>query len=337
MTIKKVAQGILDSPKTLIIDTEDSTDYIQDARRIRVFGLLPPVRYVDGVWETTPLLERGITDGNGNPIPAYSYVEAVEWVKENWETLPYENLAVDTLNNFVDWIDDYMLQEIKALDAESREPKYQDITSIAEVEFSMGYAKSRNKVQEKILELVDIVRNSGQLLLTIQMENTITIRSGKNVIAQQRMSGIPDKLSKWLTGHAETICLLQRQADSTGAIKYIATFDGVGESILGSRLDPLKGKAITFAKEGIRSLYNQMLKLLQSQASEDKSEYVDGSPVQIVRPDYSRFKPGSIHLITGHPKSGKSTVVAGWGNSSITTKEKEESDAQSTDSAPSTV
>ena len=317
-----------DGPLTLILDTESGSDYASGAHRICIDCLIPPQRENEsGIIEIVPRIERGRVDKDGNPVESWSYVEAVDYLHDNWDNLPYKNLAIDTLNNFVDWTNEYMVQVIKALDAESKDPKYQDITDISEVEFSVGHSKVRVKVQEKLLELIDMVRRSGQLLLGIQMENTITIRSGKQVIPQQRMSGIPDKLTKWLTGHAETICMLQKQIDSNGNIKYVATFDGTGESIMGSRLDPLKGKAITFSKKGVRSLYSQMRDLM-SAYEKPKEDIADkpmsNGPIEAVVPDYSCFRPGTMHIICGQPKSGKTTVISGWGIYNTREQEKEE-------------
>ena len=302
-------------PELLILDTEASSDYIPGAHRIHIHSLIPPmVKDDNGEWQIVPLTERGLVDQEGKPTEAWSYYEAVNYLKDNWDKLPYKHLAIDTFNNFVDWVNDYILQEIIALDAQSKVPKYQEATDISEIEFAVGTAKARAKIQEKITELLSLVSGTGQLLLGVQLENTITIRSGKQVIPQQRMSGIPDKLSKWLTGHAETIVSLQRSVSDSGNTIHTASFDGQGESIMGSRLDPLKGKTLIFAKRGEHSLYSQMRELMDNYDNKEVIPDLETQgPITVARPDYTQFRNGSLHLVCGQPKSGKSTVIADWG------------------------
>lgn len=303
-------------PPCLILDTEGSTDHIPGVHRIPLYSLLPPQREVDGIWEIIPLNERGVQDDNGNPVEAWSYYEAIEYLKANKDNIPYSHIGIDTLNNFVDWVNEAVLEEIKAVDADSRDPKYQDATDISEIDFGVGTAKSRGKVSSRVVELLNLLTSVGQLVCTVQMENTIAIRAGNQVIPQQRLSGIPDKLSKWLTGHAETICHLQKKIDPNGTVQYTASFDGSGESIMGSRIDALKGKTLSFAKDGPRSLYSQMRALMDAyEAEQPRHPIVDGEgPVQVARPNYKNgFASGTLHLICGQPKSGKSTSLAGWG------------------------
>jgi hypothetical protein len=295
-------------PATLVLCTEvGGADYVRSANSVSMIGLFPP-EVEDSSSPTgyreVPPIERGAVDENGNPYEVYAFVEVLDWLKENWKTLGYKNLAIDPFDNFVQWVDEFTLETIKAADKDAKEPKYQDATHISEIEFAVGTSKSRAKVQEKVLELLDIVRNTGCLLLPCHLENTITIRAGKQVIPQQKISGVPDKLARWLNGMAETICYLQKTEDG----KYTASFDGYGETLMGSRLEPLKGKTVQFSKSGKFSLYNQLLSLMRSYDPGEEQPEVTPAISPKRKPRAKAEKPVSESLGSEQPAAAKEEI-----------------------------
>lgn len=249
------------SKSVLVLDIDDGTDHINDVNRIKVYSLLPPLKELEnGDWEIIPPLERGILDNDGKPTEAWSYIEAIDYIKENWHTLGYDSIAIDTVDAFLNWINDYMVQYLKEKDAMTNNPKYTDATDIGDFEYAAGYVAARNKVVEKIVELVNIVRNTGFVLLSTHMNKTISIRDGGKVIAQ-KLPLLPEKLAAWIGGKAEMICLISKNEKG----QHLCSFDGYGETMIGSRPDPIVGKTLIFKKDKGSTLYEQIMKELKGE------------------------------------------------------------------------
>lgn len=251
------------SESVITIDVDNGTDYIEDMHRIKVYSLLPPTVLKDGNWEIIPPLERGHSDLNGDPVEAWSYIEAVEYLKNNWKSLGYDSIALDTCDAFLGWLNEYMVGFLKEKDADSKNPRYQDAMDIGDFEFAAGHAAVRNKVIERVTELANIVRNTGQVLITTHMNKTISVRDNKTVIPQ-KLPNLPEKLAQWLGGMADTICMISRNDRG----QNVCTFDGYGESMLGTRLSPLLGKSVVFTKGGDTTLYKQIMRLLNNNGKE---------------------------------------------------------------------
>lgn len=244
----------------LILDIENGSDYVKGVPRIPLYSLLPPYTIdSEGNYNIVPPLERGYNDNDGKPIEAWSYMEAIDYLKSEWDNLGYDSIAIDTIDAFLAWVNDYTVQILKEKDSLTTNPKYQDVTDIGEFEYALGYNASRNKVIEKILELANIVRNTGIVIIGSHMNKTIQIRDGGKVISQ-KLPHLPEKLAQWLGGNAETIGILSQNDRG----QHLCTFTGFGETIIGTRLDPIKGKTIIFQKEGEGTLYKQIMKEFKS-------------------------------------------------------------------------
>lgn len=249
----------------LVLDLEGSMDHIPNQDRIRITSLLPPLKLSGEDWVVVPPIERGHYDPDGNPVATYSFVEALEFIRENWDKLGYDHIAMDTVDDFVEMVNPIIVQELKDEDLKKRNPIWQDNVTINDFEFAVGTARVRERVAEKLTILTDLIRRTGQLLLAAHLESTIRIGSGKDVTPRKKMSGVPDKLADLINGQAEVIIYVSKIQGN----KYVASMDGYGEITMGARIPALQGKTYQFGRDGKFTLYNQMMDTLAKANAED--------------------------------------------------------------------
>lgn len=257
----------------VILDLEDGTEYTQRANRILIGSLEEPTRInSNGDHEIIPPIERGSVDEYGEPIASYSLIEAIEYLEANWDSLGYDSIAIDTIDQLNQWFNDYVVSLLIEKDALSKNPQYQDATDIGDFDFSVGYSKVRKKIVDVLTRLANIVKKTGIVICASHLNKTISVRDGKNVVPQ-KLPSLPEKLAQTIAGMSDVICILTK----VDANRYEATFEGTGESFVGTRIKPLNGKKIIFKPIGDKTLYNQMITLMKNyKEQEDQKENDNG-------------------------------------------------------------
>jgi len=245
---KKSTDGVL------FLDFDHGLGVLDRPNRIHISCCLPPLIEVDGNWIEAPPDQRGYFDNENNPMPTYSIKEAIDFLRAEWSNLPYDTVVIDTIDAMHDITEDFILELYRAEEPD----KYENLDSIADVSFGAGYARVRNSILSKVYEILDIIKFSGQLVILMQREKTITIEKNGKVVPQQRPA-IPEKLASKLQRDAETVGIVEISPDGN----YQVTYKGYGEITSGSRLEALNGKTIKFSKSGDLTLYNQATKLLK--------------------------------------------------------------------------
>ena len=244
----------------LILDVEDGADYVEGANIIKIRSLVPPTRQAaNGEWEIIPPLERGYHDPKGNPVEAWSYIEALDYITAKWEELGYESIVIDTIDALLNWVNEYVVEDLKYKDSLLQNPKYQEAEDIGDFDYAAGHSMARNKIKERITQLTNMVRNTGVLIIISHMNKTISVRDGGKVIPQ-KLPNLPEKLAQWIGGNAETICMISKNDKG----QFLCSFDGYGETMVGSKLKPLMNKTIMFKESGEHTLYNQIMNLLKN-------------------------------------------------------------------------
>lgn len=253
----------LSFPDPLGLDLENGMEFCTEADRILITSLFEPVRTsASGETEVIPPIERGHLNSEGKSVATYSWIEATDFLRENWDQLNYKTIILDTVDVFTHWINDYTVEVLKELDAAASHPKYQDVVDIGEFDYALGYSRARKKVLAKITEIVDLVKDRAIIVLNVHMKQTIQIREKGGTIPQ-RLPQLPGELARCLAGMAKLIGLISITEEG----KHVCRFDGYGEAFIGSRIKALQGKTVQFKESGPAGLYNQIIKYMKGETS----------------------------------------------------------------------
>lgn len=244
------------SPKgqegVLLLDTDLGADFVDGANYITITSLNAPMRIVlkdgkkvikDGKeqYEVVPPVERGYFyrsgPKKGKPLEAYSLAEIYMWLDDNWQTLPYDTIAIDTIDNVNKWIEDIVCDEMK-------------IDSMGQGSWGTDWGAARRRNLDIVRRFQGLIKKHGGYLLLISHAKSTQIQDGKVQLAPE----LPRGLGYALTAKADVIgyATVQRQGDGE-VTEHMISFINYDERTVGSRLKPLSGKRLPFNFEAIQN------------------------------------------------------------------------------------
>jgi len=235
---EKGADGVL------IIDTDLGTDFVENANRISVTSLNPPmrVRMLNGlpaldkdgkqIVEVVPPLERGFHHRTGalagTPMEVYSLAEVVYDLLENFREYNVDTVAIDTVDMVNEWIE----YEISP-------------DGMGTKGYGTDWSQAKTKNMDIMLKLQQLIKKEGADLILISHSKKSTEVDGK----VQLMPDLPSGLAGKMCAKADVIGYTT--IDKKTGDAYMS-FVGYDERSVGSRLRPLSGRNIKFSYEAIR-------------------------------------------------------------------------------------
>lgn len=232
----------------LLIDTDLGVDFVEGANTVTVNSLNPPERkkekngatiYNDAkqpVFEIVPPLERGfyhrIGDNKGTPMEVYSLQEIYMWLNENWDTLPYDTIVIDTIDEVNEWIQDAVVKEL-------------GITAMGEGQWGADWGKARKRNVDIVKRFQNLLKSKGGNLVLISHSKSTQVQDNK----VQLSPDLPRGLAYALTAKADVIGYCTADKDSGG---YYVSFKAYDERTVGSRLKPLAQKTLALNYKTIK-------------------------------------------------------------------------------------
>jgi len=230
----------------LMIDTDLGSDFVDGANTVTCTSLNAPTRQqtLDGkvvkkggdiVYEVVPPTERGhfVRSGieKGTPLETYSLIEIYLYLKENWDSLPYDTIVIDTLGQVNRWIEDAVIQEL-------------GISEMGEGQWGADWGKARKKHLDVVKRFQDLIKQKGGNLVLIVHSKTSTLTDGK----VQLMPELPRGLAYGLIATADVVGYTTGSREDE---KFHISFLSYDERAIGSRLQPLAQKTLPFNYESI--------------------------------------------------------------------------------------
>jgi hypothetical protein len=242
---EKGADGVL------IIDTESGTDWCEDANVIHCNSInipfqsevkdgvkLPVTKKVNGKDIPVPIPpeERGFYcrtgKDKGKPMPVYSMVEILNWLRKEWDKLPYDTIVIDTISAVNEWIERIVQTEL-------------GINAMGEGSWGSDWALARKKNVDIMVRLQQLMKKyAGNLIINAHSKSTM-VTDGK----AQLSPDLPRGLSASLVAKADVIGYTTVNKD--GSI-YEISFKSYDERTIGSRLKPLAQKTLPLEYQAIK-------------------------------------------------------------------------------------
>lgn len=228
----------------IVLDTDLGADFVHGANIIPITSLAPPMRVkldengkevvetvngkTDVVLELVPPDERGYCyrtgEMKGKPMDVYSLVEAVTWIKENWEKLPYDTIVIDTIDRVNEWIEDVISEKF-------------GVEDVVEVAYGVASARSRKDATKSVERLQTFIKMKGATLLLTSHSTQSTTTDGKVQLSPE----LPRRLAQKLTAIADVIGYTTVRKTNG---KHYVSFVAYDERSIGSRLKPLNQKEL---------------------------------------------------------------------------------------------
>ena len=231
----------------LLIDADLGSDFVDGANTVTVTSLNPPKRPVthEGKQvmengrpkeEIIPPEERGFKHRTGpdkaKTIPVYSLIEVYQWLEKEWDSLPYDTIAIDTIGQINEWIEATVVKEL-------------GISAMGEGQWGADWGKARRKNLDLVKRFQNLMKkNSGNLIL-ISHSKTTTVTDGKAQLGPE----LPRGLGYSLAAKADVIGYSTANKDDG---EYYMSFESYDERVVGSRLKPLAQKVLPFSYEAIK-------------------------------------------------------------------------------------
>ena len=231
------------SDGVLLIDTDLGVDFVDGANTVTVDGLNPPKRMAKDengevrldanrvpLYEIIPALERGhyhkTGKKKGTPVEVYSLQEIYMWLVEKWDTLPYDTIVIDTIDEVNDWIQDEVVKEL-------------GIDAMGEGQWGADWGKARRRNVDIIKRFQVFLKSKGGNLVLISHSKTTQMQDNK----VQLSPDLPRGLAYALTAKADVIGYSTADKETK---KYYISFQAYDERTVGSRLKPLAQKTLLF-------------------------------------------------------------------------------------------
>jgi len=231
----------------LLIDTDLGSDFVNNANTVTVTSLNTPTRAQmlegkqvtkDGkpVIEAVPHDERGYYnrtgDEIGEPMEVYSMVEVYLWLKENLKSLPYDTIAIDTVDHINRWIEQEVCDERgQAAMGEGSS-------------WGADWAQARKKNLDIIKKFQTLCKALGRNLVLISHAKNTVVTDGKSQLGPE----LPRGLSYALTASADVIGYATASKEDG---KFYISFQAYDERTVGSRLKPLAQKVLDFDYDSV--------------------------------------------------------------------------------------
>jgi len=244
------------SPKgqsgVLLIDTDLGADFVEGANQVIVTSLNPPMRPIekdgkkvikDGKeqYELVPPSERGYYQrsgpNKGKPAETHSLAEIYMWLEEKWQELPYDTIAIDTIDVCNKWIEEIVCDEL-------------NINAMGDGQWGADWGQAKRKNLDLIKRFQALIKKHGGYLIMISHAKSTQIQDGKVQLAPE----LPRGLGYALTAQADVIgyATVQRQGDGDDT-EHMISFINYDERTVGSRLKPLAHKRLPFNYESIQN------------------------------------------------------------------------------------
>tara|TARA_R100000656_G_scaffold100934_1_gene73351 strand:- start:932 stop:1798 length:867 start_codon:yes stop_codon:yes gene_type:complete len=242
----------------LLIDTDLGSDFVDKANTVTVTSLNTPVR--PKMLEGKQLVEKGkpltevipnnereyyhrTGDNIGEPMEVYSMVEVYYWLKENLKKLPYDTVAIDTLDHINRWIEDEVCDE-------RGQPAMGDANS-----WGQDWAQARKKNLDIIRRFQRLCKSLNKNLVLISHAKPTSVTDGKSQLGPQ----LPGGLAIGVTASADVIGYTTASKEDG---KFYISFQSYDERAVGSRLKPLAQKVLDFDYD---SVINEILKFKEKE------------------------------------------------------------------------
>jgi len=229
------------SDGVLLIDTDLGSEFTNNANVVTVTELNAPtrpklkdnkpiVKNGQPQHEVVPPEERGFVhrtgDNKGKPMPVYSLIEVYQWLEKEWDSLPYDTVAIDTIGQVNEWIETIVIEEL-------------GITAMGEGQWGADWGKARRKNLDVIRRFQDLMKKRGGNLILVAHSKTTQVTDGKAQLAPE----LPRGLGYGLAAKADVIGYTTAMKDDG---KYYVSFEAYDERVVGSRLKPLAQKKLEF-------------------------------------------------------------------------------------------
>jgi len=237
----------------LLIDTDLGSDFVNEANTVTVTALNTPTRpkMLDNKQvtkngkpeiEVIPNDDRGYYhrtgDEVGKPMEVYSMVEVYHWLKDNFKELPYDTIAIDTIDHINRWIEQEVCDERgQAAMGEGSS-------------WGADWAQARKKNLDIIKRFQTLCKSLGKNLVLISHAKSTVITDGKSQLGPE----LPRGLAYAITASADVIGYAMADKDDG---EFYISFQAYDERTVGSRLKPLAQKTLPF---NYSSVINEILK-----------------------------------------------------------------------------
>lgn len=231
----------------LLIDTDLGSDFVNNANTVTVTSLNTPTRSQmlegkqvtkDGkpVIEAVPHDKRGYYnrtgDKIGEPMKVYSMLEVYLWLKDNLKSLPYDTIAIDTVDHINRWIEHEVCDERgQAAMGEGSS-------------WGADWAQARKKNLDIIKKFQTLCKALGRNLVLISHAKNTVVTDGKSQLGPE----LPRGLSYALTASADVIGYATASKEDG---KFYISFQAYDERTVGSRLKPLAQKVLDFDYDSV--------------------------------------------------------------------------------------
>lgn len=236
------------SEGVLLIDTDLGVDFVDGANTVTVNSLNPPEKKeMDGddfvydkkgrpVSKIIPPNERGffhrVGKKKGTPMEVYSLQEVYMWLYEKWDSLPYDTVVIDTIDEVNEWIQAEVTEEL-------------GIDAMGQGQWGADWGKARRRNLDIVKRFQTFVKSKGGNLILISHSKSTQMQDSK----VQLSPDLPRGLAYALTAKADVIGYCTADKDSKG---YFVSFQAYDERTVGSRLKPLAQKTLPLSYESIK-------------------------------------------------------------------------------------
>jgi len=220
----KGAKGVL------MIDTDLGADFVDGANVVTVTSLNPPFTGEGDDKKMIPPLERGfyhrVGPKRGEPMEVYSLFEVYTWIKDNWKSLGYESLVIDTIDTINEWIQEAVCEEL-------------GISAMGQGEWGADWGKARKKNVDIVKRLQTLMKAHGSNLILTSHSKQSQMNDGKVQLSPE----LPRGLGYALCAKADVIGYSTVVKDE---LIPKVSFQAYDERTVGSRLKPLNGLVLPF-------------------------------------------------------------------------------------------
>jgi|TARA_R110000824_G_scaffold3000_6_gene13823 hypothetical protein len=237
------------SEGVLLIDTDLGSDFANKANTITVTSLNTPTRpnMIDDKQitkdgkpeiEVIPNIERGYYhrtgDDVGKPMEVYSMVEVYHYLKDNFKELPYDTIAIDTIDHINRWIEQEVCDE-------------RGQSAMGEgSSWGADWAQARKKNLDILKRFQTLCKSLGKNLVIISHAKNTVVTDGKSQLGPE----LPKGLAYAVTASADVIGYAMANKEDG---KFYISFQAYDERTVGSRLRPLAQKTLPFDYDSIIS------------------------------------------------------------------------------------
>ena len=164
-------------------------------------------------------------------MEVYSLFEVYRGIKENWTSLGYETLVIDTIDTINEWIQDAVCEEL-------------GISAMGEGQWGADWGKARRKNVDIVKRLQGLMKKHGSNLILTSHSKQSQMNDGKVQLSPE----LPRGLGYALCARADVIGYSTVKKEE---LIPNVSFQAYDERTVGSRLKPLNGQILPFTYESV--------------------------------------------------------------------------------------